>query len=96
MVGRCFVLGNLWLMFALLMLLGRRVVRTEPYMVSFFGGDHAAMLYPGTYSVLVALAIGAGVLCLYLSWKAASARTARPSKGDPGDAWKDRHKNIYS
>jgi hypothetical protein len=83
-------------MLALLMLLGRRVARTEPLMVSFFGGHHAAGFYPGTYSALVALAVGAGVVCLYLSWKAARARTARPQKRNSADAWKDRHKNIYS
>ena len=66
-MARYFVIGNLWLMFfALLIVLGRTIERTQPVIVSFFG---RGWIYPGTYSLLVALCVLAAAACLALAWK---------------------------
>lgn len=69
---RFFVMGNVWLMLALLMVLGNHTERDQPTMVAFFG--LGAWLYPGTYNLLVALCVAAAVACFALAWK-----TRRPA-----------------
>ncbi len=45
------IVGNLWLLAAVTLLLGKKVARTQPLMYSFF--DIGAWLYPTTYNLIV-------------------------------------------
>ncbi len=65
-MARYFVTGNLWLMLAVLMVLGRGIERTQPTIVSFFG---SGWLYPSTYAFLVGLCGLAASICFVLAWK---------------------------
>ena len=64
---RFFVAGNVWLVLALLMVLGSRVERDQPTMVAFFG--LGAWFYPETYSRLEGLCVAVAVACFALAWK---------------------------
>lgn len=61
---RYFVAGNLWLMMALVLFLGRDVARTQPTMYSFFGagGWH----HPTTYNLFIIISAGLGLLLVAL------------------------------
>ncbi len=64
---RFFVAGNVWLVLALLMVLGSHVERHQPTMVAFFG--LGAWFYPETYNGLVGLCVAAAVVCFALAWR---------------------------
>lgn len=59
-----FIFGNVWLLAALAMFLGRKFARSEPYMVSFT--SEGAWLYPGTYSAVNILCIVVAAGCFWL------------------------------
>ncbi len=59
--------GNIWLLAAIILLLGKNVARTQPLMYSFFG--FGAWLYPSTYHLLVAFCGGLSIICFALSWR---------------------------
>ena len=61
MKGSLLISANMWLLAALTLFIGGKVVRTEPVMYSFF--DVGAWLYPDTYHTLIGLCIGAALLC---------------------------------
>ncbi|MDQ3621925.1 MAG: serine/threonine protein kinase [Verrucomicrobiota bacterium] len=54
------ILGSFWIL-ALVLLLGRRVARTEPTMYSFFGVG--GWLWPSTYHTIVAVCVAAALVC---------------------------------
>ncbi len=62
--NRYFIAGNIWLVLALVLLIGRNVARTSPTMYSYF--KVGAWLYPAKYNLLVA-AVRAGVPELWWS-----------------------------
>lgn len=69
------VLGSLWALAAVVLLVGRKVARTEPLMYSFF--DVGGWFYPSSYHLLVAgclgLAMIAGVLIKFIMATAAES-----------------------
>lgn len=71
-LARYFVTGNVWLVLALLMVLGSHFERSEPTRVSFFG--LGAWFDPNTYNMLVAVCVAVAVICFTLAWK-----TRRPA-----------------
>ena len=58
------VLGSLWALAALVLLVGRKVARTEPLMYSFFGVG--GWFYPSSYHQLVAVCFGFALACLVI------------------------------
>jgi hypothetical protein len=77
------IVGNLWLLAAVALLLGKTVARTQPVMYSFF--DIGAWLYPSTYNVIVMFC---GLLSLgffAFAWR-----------GRPGHAVSPRRKQLPS
>ncbi len=61
-----FIAGNFWLFAALVMVLGRKVARTQPTMYSFF--DVGGWYYPGTYNLWIGVCLIAALTCLALAW----------------------------
>ena len=66
-MAQFFVIGNVWLIIALLLALGSHVERTQPTMVAFFG--LGAWFDPGMYMILVELCVAAAIVCFTLAWK---------------------------
>ena len=60
-------LGSLWLIVALVLMLGREVARTQPLMYHFFG--KGAWLYPGTYHGLVIASVLIGAVFFVVWWR---------------------------
>jgi hypothetical protein len=60
----CFLLGNLWLLMAFVLLLGRKVVRVGPLMYSFFGVG--GWLSPFAYGFLIVACALIGVGLMFL------------------------------
>jgi len=58
------VLGSLWALAAVVLLVGRKVARTEPLMYSFF--DVGGWFYPSSYHLLVAGCLGLALACLVI------------------------------
>ncbi|MCX6903976.1 MAG: serine/threonine-protein kinase, partial [Verrucomicrobia bacterium] len=58
------VLGTVWGLIALVLLVGRKVARTEPTMYSFF--DVGGWYYPPSYHLLVAVCFGFALACLVI------------------------------
>jgi hypothetical protein len=58
------VWGSLWALAALVLLVGRKVARTEPLMYSFFG--LGGWFYPSSYHLLVAVCFGFALACLVI------------------------------
>ena len=58
------VLGSLWGLAGLVLLVGRKVARTEPLMYSFF--DVGGWYYPSSYHLLVAVCFGFALACLVI------------------------------
>jgi hypothetical protein len=67
-----FVAGNLWLLVALVLLLGMKAVRYEPTRYSFFGigGWHS----PFAYGFLIVACASIGVGLMFLGSRAANVR----------------------
>jgi len=63
MSNRYFIAGNIWLVLALVLLVGRNVARSSPTMYSFF--KVGAWLYPATYNLIVLAAVVLGILMLW-------------------------------
>lgn len=57
-----FIVGNLWLFIALVLLLGRNVARTQPTMYSFFG--IGGWYYPAPYGFMVVVCVVLGVFLM--------------------------------
>ena len=62
----CFWAGNMWLIIALTLWIGKTYVRSEPTMVSFFGEGQS--MYPSTYGLLVIVCLALGIYFLWM-WK---------------------------
>ena len=60
------IVGNLWLLAVVLLLLGKKVARTQPLMYSFF--DLGAWLYPSTYHAMVIFCAIVSMLCFLFAW----------------------------
>lgn len=75
-MARYFVAGNLWLVAALVLHVGRTFARSEPTMYSFFGMGR--WFYPESYSLLVGVCAAIGILLLILS-----ILTRKPRNGVP-------------
>ncbi len=63
---RFFVAGNFWLFTALVLVLGRKVARTQPMMYSFF--DVGGWYYPGTYNFWIGVCLMVAAACFALAW----------------------------
>jgi serine/threonine protein kinase len=77
------IVGNLWLLAAVALLLGKKVARTRPTMYSFF--DIGAWLYPSTYNMIVAFCGLLSVGFFVFAWR-----------GRPGHAVRPRRKQLPS
>ncbi|MBC8139485.1 MAG: hypothetical protein H8F28_26705 [Fibrella sp.] len=66
-MSRYFILGNLWVLFAIILRIGGRVERTEPTMISFFGVG--GWLYPVSYYLIIAVAGVMAAFCFLLAAK---------------------------
>lgn len=65
-----FLTGNLWLMVAMFLLLGKNAVRTQPTMYSFFGSTLASgRIEPNTYHGFVVFALGAAAVSFVLAFR---------------------------
>ena len=64
-MARYFIFGNLWLLVALVLFLGCKFARNDPYMVSFT--EYGDCMYPATYNTLIALAVCAAIVCFVLA-----------------------------
>lgn len=73
-MSRYFLLGNFWVLCALIILIGGKVERTQPTLVSFFGAG--AWFYPTSYNLIVAVA---GVMAFFCFVMAARERPNRPN-----------------
>ena len=72
--GWMFLLGGVWLLLALVVLLGKKVARTEPLMYAFFGlGGYR---YPDSYNAVVVLSVVLGLGCVWLGWMGARGGAA--------------------
>ena len=60
-----FIFGNVWLLAAVAMFLGRKFARSDPYMVSFT--SQGAWLYPGTYNAVNILCLVVAAVCFGLT-----------------------------
>ena len=69
---RYFVAGNVWLVIALIVCLGRTYERSAPVRYSFFHSGQ--WLSPQAYTLLVLLPLAVGVFFLVLSWTTRSGR----------------------
>ena len=96
-------LGSLWALAGLVLLVGKKVARTEPLMYSFF--DVGGWFYPSSYLLLVAVCFGFALACLVIPRlsrrtrgrertghkqtvsTATSARTSPASVPRPGVTW---------
>jgi hypothetical protein len=63
---RYFIAGNLWLLFAIVMFLGRKAWRTGPVRYTFFG---AGSLSPLQYNLLILCCIGLAAAFFIITWK---------------------------
>ena len=61
-----FLTGNFWLMFGLILMLGKTTVRTEPTFYSFFSG---ASYEPSTYHGFIAFTLGAAGVSFVLGMR---------------------------
>jgi hypothetical protein len=59
-----FIMANLWLAVAYLVILGRTAARNQPTMYSFFGVGGS--YHPREYAVLIALPFAMACICLVL------------------------------
>ena len=65
-----FLTGNLWLIVALFLLMGKHQVRTEPTMYSFFGSSvGSGWIEPNTYDGYVLFAFGAAAVSFVLAFR---------------------------
>ncbi len=64
---RYFIAANVWLIFALVAILGRTVERSSPDMYSFFHGGQ--WFYPGSYTRIVVSLLAVSALFFVLTWK---------------------------
>ncbi len=64
--GWMFLLGSCWLLLAIVVLLGKKVARTEPLMYAFFG--LGGWRYPDSYNAVIVLSVVLGLGCLWLGW----------------------------
>jgi hypothetical protein len=62
-----FLAGNLWLIFAVLAIVGRKFERAQPDMYSFFG--FGRWFEPGEYNLLVGMLFGVAIVCFVLHWR---------------------------
>ena len=60
-----FVVGNLWLLAAIVVFLGRKVARSNPLMVSFT--TEGGWFYPQTYDAVNAFCVVMAVACFGLT-----------------------------
>ncbi len=63
-----YVMGNVWLIIALILLVGRSPARESPTMYSFFG--MGGWRYPGDYNLMIAVGVLAAVVQFILTVKA--------------------------
>ena len=64
---RYFIAANLWLMFAVIVFLGRAPERHEPVRYSFF---HAGYWFsPEAYALIIAVLLAASAAFFALTWK---------------------------
>jgi hypothetical protein len=68
---RYFIAGNLWLLVALILLVGRTYERSSPLRYSFM---HLAWFEPTTYTALIVVTAVLGVVFLVLSWRGSYRR----------------------
>jgi hypothetical protein len=61
------VIGNLWLLGALALVLGRHLARTEPTMYSFL--QSGAWFYPETYDTWIILCVLAALVHFVVSYR---------------------------
>lgn len=66
-MSRYFLLGNFWVLCALIIHIGGRLERTQPTLVSFFGVG--AWFYPTSYNLMVAVAAGMAFFCFLMAAK---------------------------
>jgi hypothetical protein len=64
---RYFIAANLWLLFAVVAILGRTFERESPTMVSFF--HLGQWFHPGAYTLIVLAMLVVSALFFLLSWK---------------------------
>lgn len=64
MQSHYFLVGNLWLIFGLLTIFGRRHERSSPDMYSFFGAGQ--YLSPTNYAVLIIIAFITAIFCFVM------------------------------
>ena len=72
------IVGNLWLLAAVALLLGKKVARTQPTMYSFF--DIGAWLYPSTYNMIVMFCGLVCLGCFAFAWRGRPGHTVRPQR----------------
>jgi hypothetical protein len=63
-----YVMGNVWLIIALILQLGRFPARESPTMYSFFG--MSGWRYPSDYNLMIGIAVFAAVVQFVLAMKA--------------------------
>jgi hypothetical protein len=61
-----FIAGNIWLVFAVLAVVGRKVERHQPDTISFFGLGR--WFSPREYNLFVGVLLGIAAVCFILSW----------------------------
>jgi len=66
MAAALLVVGNWWLMVALVLLLGQQVARNEPTMYSFMGWG--GWCYPKTYGLWIGLCLAIAAVHFILSY----------------------------
>lgn len=66
---RYFIAGNVWLIVALIVFLGRSHARSQPTLYCFFGVGR--WMYPSSYSLVMLLCVGLGVAFLILAVRSA-------------------------
>ena len=64
---RYFIAANIWLILAVVAILGRTVERSSPDMYSFF--HRGAWLYPVSYALIVVGLLAVSALFFVLTWK---------------------------
>jgi hypothetical protein len=81
-MARYFIFGNVWLAFALLLIVGGRtestglIVNGTPIINVAFFGQGASLSYD-TYTFLTLLCVAASVACFVLTWRTRDARLPR-------------------
>ena len=66
-MSQYFLAGNLWLIFAALAIVGRKLERSQPDMHSFFGVGRR--FYPHEYATFVGALFAAAAVCFVLHWR---------------------------